>query len=167
LNLTKNFIAKKPDLMSAQQHDHKPNLLVSILQNKSPRCRRGDMYQYKGAIRIKGLMKMNEHCPVCGQPLNMEPGFYYGTNMTSYLLAILVSIISFVLWILIIGVSLQDSRFFWWIGFNAVLLLALQPPIMRISRTVWLTFFVKYTPNWREGDIKEQFSVNKDQANNW
>ena len=153
--------------MSAQSHDHKPNLLVSILQNKCPRCRRGDMYQYKGAFRIKGLMKMNERCPVCGQPLNMEPGFYYGTNMTSYILAILVSIISFVLWILIIGVSLQDSRFFWWIGFNAVLLLALQPPIMRISRTVWLTFFVKYTPNWREGDIKEQFSVNKDQANNW
>ena len=153
--------------MCAQHHDHKPNLLVSILQNKCPRCRRGDMYQFKGAFRIKGLMKMNEHCPVCGQPLNMEPGFYYGTNMTSYLLAILVSIISFVLWILIIGVSLQDSRFFWWIGFNAVLLLALQPPIMRISRTVWLTFFVKYTPNWREGDIKEQFSVNKDQANNW
>ena len=153
--------------MSAQSHDHKPNLLVSILQNKCPRCRRGDMYQYKGAFRIKGLMKMNERCPVCGQPLNMEPGFYYGTNMTSYILAILVSIISFVLWILIIGVSLQDSRFFWWIGFNAVLLLALQPPIMRLSRTVWLTFFVKYTPNWREGDIKEQFSVNKDQANNW
>jgi uncharacterized protein (DUF983 family) len=153
--------------MCAQHHDHKPNLLVSILQNKCPRCRRGDMYQYKGAFRIKGLMKMNEHCPVCGQPLNMEPGFYYGTNMTSYLLAILISIISFILWILIIGVSLQDSRFFWWIGFNAVLLLALQPPIMRISRTVWLTFFVKYSPNWRKGDIKEQFSVNKEQANNW
>jgi hypothetical protein len=125
------------------------------------------MYQVKGAFRIKGLMKMHERCPVCGQPLDMEPGFYYGTNMTSYILAILVSIISFVLWILIIGVSLQDSRFFWWIGFNAFLLLALQPPIMRISRTLWLTFFVKYTANWREGDIKEQFSVNKDQANNW
>ena len=153
--------------MCDQSHDQKPNLLVSILQNKCPRCRRGDMYQYKGAFRIKGLMKMNERCPVCGQPLNMEPGFYYGTNMTSYILAILVSIISFILWILLVGISLQDSRFFWWIGFNAVLLLALQPPIMRISRTVWLTFFVKYTPNWREGDIKEQFSVNKDQANNW
>jgi len=153
--------------MCAQHHDHKTNLLVSILQNKCPRCRRGDMYQFKGAFRIKGLMKMNERCPICGQPLNMEPGFYYGTNMTSYVLAILVSIISFFLWILIIGVSLQDSRFFWWIGFNAVLLLALQPPIMRISRTVWLTFFVKYSPDWRKGDIKEEFSVNKEQANNW
>ena len=32
---------------------------------------------------------MNDHCPVCGQPLDMEPGFYYGTNMISYALAIL------------------------------------------------------------------------------
>ena len=125
------------------------------------------MFQIKGAFRIKGLMRMNEGCFVCGQPLDMEPGFYYGTNMTSYVLAIIVTIVSFVLWILIIGISLQDSRFFWWIGFNAVLLLALQPFIMRISRTVWLTFFVKYSPDWKEGDIKEQYSVNKDQANNW
>ena len=71
------------------------------------------------------------------------------------------------LWILIIGVSLQDSRFFWWIGFNAVLLLVLQPPLMGLSRTVWLNFFVKYSERWGEGDIKEQFSINKDQANNW
>ena len=153
--------------MCAQKQDHKPNIILSILTNKCPRCRRGDMYRFKGAFRIKKLMTMNEHCPVCGQPLNMEPGFYYGTNMTSYLLAILVSIISFALWIVVIGVSLQDSRFFWWIGFNAVLLLVLQPPIMRISRTLWLSFFVKYSPQWREGDIIEQFSVNKDQANNW
>ena len=110
---------------------------------------------------------MNERCPVCGQPLDMEPGFYYGTNMTSYVIALLVSVLSFVLWILIIGISLEDSRFFWWIGFNALLLLVLQPPIMRLSRTVWLSFFVKYSANWNKGDIKERFSVNKDQANNW
>ena len=153
--------------MCAQNHDKKPNFFVSILTNKCPRCRRGDMFQFKGAFRIKRLMKMNERCPVCGQPLDMEPGFYYGTHMTSYVLAILITIISFVLWILIIGISLQDSRFFWWMGFNAVLLLALQPPIMRLARTVWLTFFVKYSPGWKEGDVIEQFSVNKDQANNW
>ena len=153
--------------MCAQHEDHKPNIILSVLQNKCPRCRRGDLYKFKGAFRIKKLMTMNERCTVCGQPLDMEPGFYYGTNMTSYVIALLVSILSFVLWILIIGVSLQDSRFFWWIGFNALLLLVLQPPIMRLSRTVWLSFFVKYSPDWRSGDIKEQFSVNKDQANNW
>lgn len=125
------------------------------------------MYRYKGAFRIKGLMEMNERCPVCGQPLNMEVGFYYGTNMISYVLAVLVSVITFVLWILFIGISLHDSRFFWWIGINAVLLVVLQPPLMRLSRTVWLAFFVRYSPNWYQGDIVEQYSVNKDQANNW
>ncbi|HEY1023191.1 MAG TPA: DUF983 domain-containing protein [Flavisolibacter sp.] len=110
---------------------------------------------------------MNEQCPVCGQPLDMEPGFYYGTNMISYGLALLVCIVSFFLWWVAIGFSLQDTRFFWWLGVNAFLLIALQPPLMRISRTVWLMFFVKYSPWWREGDIVTQYRVNKEHQNNW
>jgi hypothetical protein len=47
------------------------------------------------------------------------------------------------------------------------LLVLLQPPLMRYSRTVWLYIFVKYSPNWKEGDVITQFSVNKDQAHNW
>lgn len=153
--------------MCAQIHDDKPNLIASILKNKCPRCRRGDLYKYKGAFRIKGLMAMNERCPVCGQPLDMEPGFYYGTNLVSYVLAVMVCVISFILWVLFVGISLHDSRFFWWIGVNAILLVVLQPPLMRVSRTVWLAFFVKYSPRWREGDVVEQFSVNKEHQNNW
>lgn len=125
------------------------------------------MYKHKGAFRFKGLMAMNERCPVCGQPLDMEPGFYYGTNMISYVLAVLVSAFTFILWWATIGFSLQDSRFFWWIGANAALLVMLQPPLMRLSRTVWLAFFVRYSPYWYQGDIIEQYSVNREQANNW
>jgi len=153
--------------MCAQKHDEKPNLVLSILKNKCPRCRRGDLYKNKGAFRLKGLMTMNDHCPVCGQPLDMEPGFYYGTNMISYALAVLITVVSFILWILLVGISLHDSRFFWWMGVNAILLVLLQPPLMRLSRTIWLTFFVKYSANWSEGDIVEQFSVNKEQSGNW
>ncbi|WP_245798328.1 DUF983 domain-containing protein [Cnuella takakiae] len=116
---------------------------------------------------MKLTMKMHDKCPVCGQPLDMEPGFYYGTNMISYVLAVLVCVATLVLWWTTIGFSLKDSRFFWWMGINAFLLVALQPPLMRISRTVWLAFFVMYSPKWREGDIVEQYSVNKEQAANW
>jgi hypothetical protein len=153
--------------MCAEKRDEKPSLVFSVLQNKCPRCRRGDLYKLKGAFRVKGLMLMHEKCPVCSQPLNMEPGFYYGTNMISYALAVLISVISLVLWVLTVGVSLQDSRFFWWMGFNAVLLLLLQPPLMRLSRTIWLSIFVKYSPRWREGDIIGEFNVNREHANNW
>ena len=110
---------------------------------------------------------MNETCNVCGQPLNMEPGFYYGTNMISYTLAVLLSVFSFFMWWLLIGFSLQDNRFFWWLGINAVLLVALQPPLMRLSRAVWLAFFVRYSSRWKEGDIIERYSVNKEQESNW
>jgi uncharacterized protein (DUF983 family) len=167
MNSGKNLLTDKTNFMCAQIHDDKPSLVLSILKNKCPRCRRGDLYQRKGAFRIRGLMAMNETCPVCGQPLDMEPGFYYGTNLISYALAVVVSVISLVLWVLLIGVSLQDSRFFWWMGVNAFLLLVLQPPLMRFSRTVWLAFFVPYSSKWKHGDILQQFSVNRDHQNNW
>lgn len=153
--------------MSAKNIHGKPNLILSLLRCKCTRCRRGDMFQTSNPYKLKSFMKMNERCPVCGQPLDMEPGFYYGTNMISYGLAILISVISFFAWWIIIGFSLQDSRFFWWIGFNAVLLLVLQPPLMRLSRAVWLSFFVRYSPRWMEGDIIESERINKDQMGNW
>src|SRR4051812_17527500 len=153
--------------MCAQIRDEKPNLIFSLLASKCTRCRRGDMFQYKNPYHLKHTMKMNEKCPVCGQPLDMEPGFYYGTNMISYALAVLITVVSFILWILLVGISLHDSRFFWWMGVNAILLVLLQPPLMRLSRTIWLTFFVKYSASWSEGDIVEQFSVNKEQSGNW
>lgn len=112
-------------------------------------------------------MKMNASCPVCGQPLDMEPGFYYGTNMVSYSLAVLISVASFILWWVFIGFSLQDKRFFLWLGINAILLVVLQPPLMRLSRTIWLAFFVPYSRNWHAGDIVEPERVNKEQMNNW
>src|SRR5688500_5999999 len=99
--------------MCAQKHDVKPNLLLSILTSKCTRCRRGDMFKTKNPYAI-GFMNMNERCPVCTQPLDMEPGFYYGTNMISYALAVLICIITFFAWWAIIGFSLHDSRFFWW-----------------------------------------------------
>jgi hypothetical protein len=125
------------------------------------------MFLESNPYKLKATMKMHDKCPVCGQPLDMEPGFYYGTNMISYALAIFICVATFIIWAFTIGFSLSDSRFFWWIGVNAILLVALQPPLMRISRTVWLSFFVKYSSRWKEGDIVEEYSVNKEQQTNW
>ena len=127
------------------------------------------MFKYDNPYDMKNFMKMNESCPVCGQPLDMEPGFYYGTNLISYALTVLLSAITFLLWTLIIGISFHDNRFFWWMGVNAVLLIALQPPLMRLSRTLWLSWFVKYDPDWKEHDIQKE-SIERivpEQMGNW
>jgi uncharacterized protein (DUF983 family) len=153
--------------MCARPQDNKPNLILSLLLSKCTRCRRGAMFQTSNPYDLRNFMKMNERCLVCGQPLDMEPGFYYGTNMISYALAVLICVATFFLWWVTIGFSLSDSRFFWWIGLNAVLLVALQPPLMRLSRTIWLAFFVPYSPNWMQGDVVEPERINKEQMGNW
>lgn len=153
--------------MCAKKFHEKPNIVLSILQNKCTRCRRGKLYKFSNPYQLKNFMKMNERCPVCGQPLDMEPGFYYGTNIVSYTLAVLISIASFILWLTFIGFSLQDKRFFFWLAANAALLVLLQPPLMRLSRTIWLAFFVPYSVDWDKGDIIETERINKDQMHNW
>ena len=99
---------------------------------------------------------MHERCPVCGQPTEIEVGFYYGTSYVSYVLAVILCVISFVAWWLLIGFSFKDDRFFWWLGVNAALLIGLQPPLMRLSRTLWLSWFVKYDPDWKINNINAQ-----------
>ena len=131
----------------------RPNKLFAILSNNCPRCRRGKLFKEKNAYKLKTFMRMNENCPVCGQTSDMEPGFYYGTSYVSYALAVALSTATFILWWLIIGFSLHDNRFFWWMGVNAFLLVVIQPLLMRLSRTIWLSFFIRYSDNWNKGDI--------------
>ena len=122
--------------------------LWGVFNHKCSRCRTGNMFQDKSSYRLKSFMKMNERCPVCEQPMEIEVGFYYGTGYVSYVLAVALSVASLIAWWATIGMSLDDNRFFWWMGFNAVLLIVLQPFLMRLSRAIWLSFFVRYNSNW-------------------
>ena len=93
-------------------------------------------------------MKMNKNCPVCGQKTEIEAGFYYGTGYVSYALTVAFSVTTFVAWWVLAGFSSSDNRIFWWLGINTILLLLIQPYLMRLSRAVWLAVFVKYDVNW-------------------
>jgi len=149
-------------------HDtSKPSLILSVLHNNCPRCRRGKLFKHSNPYKLNGMMKMNEKCSVCGQTTDMEPGFYYGTSYVSYGLAIAVSVATLVAWWILIGFSLQDNRFFWWMGTNAVILVALQPLLMRWSRTIWLSCFIWYSPRWNEGDVVVPERTNDNLKNAW
>lgn len=134
--------------MCAAHQQRKPSLLLSILGNRCPRCRRGRLFEESNPYRLGRFMRMNKHCPVCGQATEPETGFYFGTGYVSYALSIALSVATFVAWWVLIGFSLDDNRLFWWLGLNGVLLVLMQPLLMRISRTIWLAFFVYYDPEW-------------------
>ena len=142
--------------------------LSSVLSCRCPRCRDGKLFQHPLSIHLKKNMLMNKECPVCGQPTEIEVGFYYGTSYVSYALTVALSIASFIAWWVIIGVSTTDNRLFFWLGFNAIFLILLQPWLMRLSRSIWISWFVKYDPYWKEhGPIDVSERINADQANNW
>ena len=111
---------------------------------------------------------MNQTCPVCGQPTELEIGFYYGTSYVSYAMTVAISVATLVAWYVLIGMSTKDNRFFCWLGSNAVFLIIIQPWLMRLSRSVWISWFVKYEPNWKilkPEDVSER--LNPDHGNNW
>lgn len=133
----------------------KPNYLWSLLTMKCPRCRRGPMFSQPNPWNLRKVTKMPDTCPECGQPFELEVGFWYGTGYVSYALSFALSVATFIAWWVIIGMSTQDYRFFWWLALNAVFLIALQPWLMRLSRVVWLYFFVRYDPDYKHTMVKK------------
>ncbi|WP_162127960.1 DUF983 domain-containing protein [Flavobacterium phycosphaerae] len=114
--------------------------LKNILTRKCPRCHEGDLFTHKW-YELKDNNKMKSHCAVCGQRTELEPGFYHGTGYVSYALTVGFSILTFVLWITLTDIGIRDKRIFWWLIINVVLLILLQPWVMRTSRVLWLSWF--------------------------
>jgi uncharacterized protein (DUF983 family) len=140
----------------------KRNYVWALVHHKCPRCREGNMFQDKSSYHLKSFMKMNKICPVCGLGMEPEQGFYYGTGYVSYALTVAFSAFTFVAWWVLIGISVEDNRVFWWMGINGVLMILLQPYFMRLSRTAWLSFFVKYNADRASEKPMQEFQADAD-----
>ena len=134
----------------------KHSYFIATLDCRCPRCREGKLFKNKVSISLKKNMAMHKYCLVCGQPTEKEPGFYYGTGYVSYALAIAISVATFVAWFVLIGMSVKDNRFFYWLITNAVILVLIQPWMMRVSRSIWISWFVKYDPDWEKHPLQRE-----------
>lgn len=160
IQLSKNI----QDTEANHSHTSAP---AALLLCKCPRCRKGDMFQTANPWKLKHTMKMNRECPVCGQALNIEVGFYYGSSYISYALTVALSGLTFALWWFTIGFSQYDDRIYYWLASNAVLLVALQPYLMRFARAGWLAIFVRYEREWWARAPKAPERTNEQQEGNW
>ena len=117
----------------------KNNYLLSILNNRCPRCREGKLFAKSNPYVFSETTHMNEKCPVCGQPTEIEVGFYIGTGYVSYALMVAFFVSSFVAWKVLIGMTfeLDDNRIFYWM-FGSITLVILNSANTNtyISRTL-------------------------------
>lgn len=124
--------------------DKVPGLLPSIFKMKCPNCRKGNMFITPSIFPLNKLLDMPERCEVCGQKMELEVGFYYGTGYVSYALTVALLGISFVAYWIIFGLAYEDYSIFIALGVSVFIVIIMQPWLMRISRVLYLNIFVKY-----------------------
>ncbi len=137
---------------TTQTNKPAPAYLWSMLSMKCPRCRRGNMFcdtNPYSKLTLKHIFNMYETCPECNQKFDMEQGFWYGTGYVSYALTVALCVSTFVAWWVLLGISIKDNSIYYWLTANAIILILLQPWIMRLSRVIYLYFFVRYDPDYK------------------
>lgn len=117
----------------------KGNKLYSILKGACPKCHNESMYINKNAYAISETLKMHERCSHCNTKYKIEPSFFYGSMYVSYGVGIAFAVAAFVISYVFIGTGLKTA-FFAIIG----TMLVFFPIILRLSRNIWINFFVQY-----------------------
>lgn len=117
----------------------KPSLLYSILKQKCPRCRQGDLF-VSHAYDLPRFTRMYEKCSNCGLRYELEPSFFYGAMFVSYAFQVALFIAVFV------AIQVLYPEAGTWVYIVGVIgsILLLFPVIVRLSRSIWIHIFVKY-----------------------
>ncbi len=115
--------------------------IYSILTGSCPKCQEESMYQHKNPYAFGKLFKMHERCSHCGTKYKIEPSFFYGSMYVSYGVGVAFAVAAFVIAFLFVGLSLPQT-------FIAIVstLVVFMPIIIRLSRNIWINFFIKYDP---------------------
>lgn len=125
----------------------KGSKLYSILNYKCPRCQEGELYTTQGWSYTK-FSDMPECCPCCKQSYEPEPGFYYGAMYVSYAITTALTITQ----VVALSVLLEEITLTWFLGSLISALLLLYPFIFRMSRAIWINFFVHYKKDHSASD---------------
>lgn len=123
----------------------KGSKLNSILTGSCPKCQEESMYLDKNPYNMGSIFKMHETCGHCGTRYKIEPSFFYGAMYVSYAVGIAFGVAAFVISYLFLGTNLKTA-------FIAIIatLIVFMPVIMRLSRNIWINFFIHYDKNWKQ-----------------
>lgn len=113
--------------------------LKSIYQCKCPRCHQGDMF-LRGKLLSPKFSVMNKSCSHCGQAFEPEPGYYFGAMFVSYAINTALFITAWVA----LSIVKPDYSLSLLLSLLGLTVLIFLPFIYRVSRSIWISIFVKY-----------------------
>ena len=100
---------------------------------------------------------MHESCPHCGEIFDKEPGYFYGAMYVSYALMVGLFLISWGINSFWIGASALA-----YLLFTSILIVILSPLTFRVSRLVWLNFFIRFDPAKSANKSQNNVPLNPD-----
>ncbi|MEP0264863.1 DUF983 domain-containing protein [Dokdonia sp.] len=111
----------------------------SILLGKCPVCHNESMYKQSNPYKLSQTLEMHERCSHCNTKYKIEPSFFYGAMYVSYPVGIIFAGIAFAITYFFFEATLVNT-FLTIVGTMVIFL----PVIMRLSRNIWINFFMKY-----------------------
>jgi len=112
--------------------------MYSVVNNKCPRCQKGDFFVHSGPFQLNNNLKIFEKCSFCNLKYMLEPSFFYGAMYVSYALTV-----AFAIAIFVISYLLGFSTLISFIAIIVSLVLSL-PVTMRLSRILYINMFVHF-----------------------
>lgn len=120
----------------------KGSKIYSIAHLKCPHCQEGNLFSVSNSYDLKHMLDMPDYCLVCQEDFKVEPGFYSGALWVSYPIVIFILVPLALLQILCFDFPFVLAFFI-----SLVIMLVLQPLLMRYSRAIWINIFVSYNGN--------------------
>lgn len=131
----------------------KGSKLYSILKMKCPKCQEGRLFKEPNPYVFSKLANMEAKCEVCSEDFKREPGFYFGAAYVSYAMTVALWVAVLVALYTFDAIGLISYGFFenplTFLLSGIITLILLLPPIYRLSRSIWINFFISYDENWK------------------
>jgi uncharacterized protein (DUF983 family) len=119
--------------------------LYAILKGSCPKCHEEPMYKNTNPYNMNEIFEMHECCSNCDTKYKIEPSFFYGAMYVSYGVGIAFAVAAYI----ISNTLLKSGINMTFISIVATLV-AFLPVIIRLSRNIWINFFMHYDKSLRK-----------------
>ncbi|WP_109302549.1 DUF983 domain-containing protein [Aquimarina sp. AU474] len=113
--------------------------IYSIMTGSCPVCQQESMYQVSNPYKLNETLKMHERCSHCETKYKIEPSFFYGAMYVSYPVGIIFAVSAFLIGYFLLKLNLVAT----FLLIAATMIISL-PIILRLSRNIWINFFMHY-----------------------
>lgn len=119
----------------------KPALLPSLFTMKCPSCRKSRVFMNKSIFPLNKCLALKDECEICGEKMKSESNNGGGIN---YALSMMLFFLNLLWYWPIFGLSYKDNSVFYYLGTSTLVVLLMQPYLMRLSRMLYLYFYIGF-----------------------